>query len=233
MASETLKRFCNRLRTLDAREKRRFLHGVYKQLVPSQNGRLAKGEYRRAIAAMGEEDRRALVASVADALKDHQFHRHAQKLLEYDDGLQYFALFIQSAHPEEAYWAQDREKLMRGYGRWHSTLSRLEHLDPNWRTWIAPDPRYVGIQLDAADFDFGGFRSGNPFSASIVLHDGSYGKEDGTYEILPRFDGKELPGGVLGWLPLEKAVAIAHAVLQRDEAKFQHAVATAYETERR
>ena len=83
--------------------------------------------------------------------------------------------------------------------------------------------------IDAGDFVFGGFRNGNPFSASIVLHDGSYGKEDGKYEMLPRFDGKELPGGVLGWLPLEKAVAIAHAILQKDEERFKAAVAGAYQ----
>ena len=124
----------------------------------------------------------------------------------------------------------DKEQALEGYVRWQTTLSKLEKVDPRWKEYITIHAERSGIQLDV-----GGFRNDNSYSASIVQHRISYGGDKGDYEIMPVFDGKKISAvlgasdDIIGWLPLEKAVAIAHATLSRDAARFRHAVETAYQ----
>ena len=130
-----------------------------------------------------------------------------------------------------ARWILRHEGMLEGYERWKSTLARLEGIDPNWKEYATVHAQRDGVQLD-----IGGFHRSEPFSASIISNRISYGRDDNLYEIMPVFGGKKMSAvlpdrceDIVGWLPLEKAVAIAHATLSRDEGTFRRAVETAYQ----
>ncbi|MDI6722405.1 MAG: hypothetical protein QMD97_02505, partial [Candidatus Aenigmarchaeota archaeon] len=57
------------------------------------------------------------------------------------------------------------------------------------------------------------------FHASVVLLSRSFGNEEGKYEMLPVFDGKEYP--IMGYLELKDAMSIAQAIRERDFEKFK------------
>ena len=63
-----------------------------------------------------------------------------------------------------------------------------------------------------------------------MLHKWSYGGDKGLYEVKPTFGGNPMtavlrnhPDDVIGWVPLEKAVKVAHMVMGKNKQEFRKA----------
>ena len=190
----------------DPLQRRLFLYKVSRQLMSDYGGKVFGTEARDAYGSLRHEEKFAFLFNLADALHENGMEGTAQVLL------------------------RDHESQL-GWQRWHATLSELEKIDPAWRTHARAYADQDGIQVD-----FGGFRQSTSHSVSVILWRSSYGNAGGLYEIRPVFAGKGLcewddtqHDDVMGWLPLEKAVRIAHAALAQDEAKYRREIATAYD----
>ena len=208
MVSYLVDNFDQRIRSLDVSSRKRFLHGVYKQLTESHKGRQTKGEYKIGVGTLhnrGETDSRTeFVVHVADALNQYGFSHQALRLLQ-------------------------QELLNVPYQRLKHTLSELEKADPQWRNHAR-----LYVEQDGVQLDHGGYRNNGRFSSSIVLNGVNYGRGDGLFEIRPIFEGKTMEqlgpyDDVAGWLPLEKAIALAHAALRKDKVRFDQTRSTLYQ----
>ena len=62
-----------------------------------------------------------------------------------------------------------------GYERWKATRSKLETIDPEWHERASVHALSDGVQVE-----YGRFRNDEPFSISIILRDGSYGRNEET-----------------------------------------------------
>lgn len=197
MVNQILDNFNQRMNGLKPDKRRRFLHGVYKQLTESHRGRQADGEYKDAIRQYHpeSEDRTEFVVNVADALNRYSLENQAKRLLE-------------------------QERKTEAYDRWRHTLSELEKISPELKEGLE-----LYLFLDGVELDIGGYRQGEPFSASVVLHGISYGRDSNLYEVCPVFGNSTLRGegyndNVLGWLSLEDALSIAQATVSQDRQRY-------------
>ena len=191
-------RFTGRLHDLGSDGGKRFVHGVYKQVVKSQRGRRTQGEYQAAFDGLdlrtgGEQDNIGFVYHLADALYQNGLPHHAERLL-------------------------DQERLSDGYMHWRRGIALLEEADQNWRASAAIRCTPVGIQLVMGDWS----RS-TTFGASIIYSYSSHGAPEGLFEVDLRFEGKRLEelGYVsdytVGHMRPRDALALGRAVAGRDQ----------------
>lgn len=109
------------------------------------------------------------------------------------------------------------------YGIFAGTNYQLDKIDPRWKDYVTISPWNNGIAIETGDYYPGGH------GTSIILHDGSYGRKKGLYEIRPLFRFNTLKDfgrgdEVIGYLKLEDAVALSQAVMRDDETKFKELV---------
>ena len=182
---------------------RQFLYKASQQLMSSYDGAFGT-QVREAYQRLNCEDQAWFLFQLAELMRANKLEDRASALLQ--------------EHEAEA-----------GYLRWHNTLAKLTEIDPEWKEHATVHALPDGIQVCYGKQD-------KQFNVSMVLHSWSYGRKEGSYEIWPVFDGKDLrewdsdqSDEVMGWLPLENAVRIAHATLERDEAKYRREIETAYE----
>ena len=216
--------FYHHLDRLKTPHRIRFLQGVYKQLAVSNKGRQANGEFRRGLENISSDEsawghitsKEEFLLHVVHALNQHGLNNHAKRLIEQNN------------------LSEKYEGFKGAYERFRYTLSELEKVDSEWKKKLS---FFVNIYKEGVGIDVGGFngdetkhKASEPFSASIVLHSDSYGKEKKRYEIFPIFDGKileELFGkghdSVVGDLKLEDALALAKATLEKDPDRFRQA----------
>lgn len=201
-------RFDERIESLPTQDRKRFLHGVYKQLVESHKGRQAEGDYRAGFEQLSEIDRAQFALQVADALLQYGFEAQALRLLE-------------------------QSKLKGTYARLKQTLAELEQVDSNWRSRASIHLETYGIQIyygDRRNARFSASIINTP--VSFGGHDKSYETMpmfDGkTMEELGLGNISAWSGNTAGWLPLEKAVYLANATLSRDPRRFREASINLY-----
>lgn len=222
MANILLDNFNQRMSALKSDKRQRFLHGIYKQLVESNKGKQTIGEYRTVFGQADGEIRRnnqdqryvsyhpesheriELVVRIADALNQYGMENHSDRLLQ-------------------------QERRTGTYQRWKHTLSELEKLDPELKDGVGLHFLISGIQLVVGDA-----RHEGPFSTSIILDEGSHGKEDNLYEARPFFEGRHLNQDglhneeIVGSLSLENALSLAQAALSQDRTKYDAAFQRVY-----
>src|SRR3989344_4525963 len=183
MYNQTTADFYHHLDRLKPQDRTRFLHGVYKQLAVSNKGHQANGEFRRGLENISSDEigwgitsKEESLFHVVHALNQHGLNNHAKRLMK------------QYGLDEQRY-----EGFKGAYERFRHTLSELENADKEWRKKAS---LFVNIYKEGVVIDLGRFPNniwgGNPFSASIVLHENSYGSETKIYEIFPIFEGKDL-----------------------------------------
>jgi|SRR3989338_5256004 len=204
MVNELLEKFDNRLNHVNANDKFRFLHGVYKQLVPSARGKQTNGEYRIELEKLSSGKKDWFITNFASDLLDHGMVNHACKLLQ------------------EYNLTQTAQRL-------DYTLSEMDKIEYQ----VKQDSK-IFVDWSGVHIDVGGYRRGNPFCASIILHDGSYGHQNGLFEIMPIFKGKSLDdagfctANVIGWLSLKSAFALASATLSKNESSVRRTLREVY-----
>ena len=207
MTDSLLEGFHLHLKSLKPESRKRFVHGVYKQVALSHKGKQAHGEYSALFKYAREDEWRVwFFLHFTDELFRYGFFPHAPRLLK-------------------------QQGLEETYDRWKKTLTVLEEIEPGWKEYLEFHPGWRGIHLVTRG------REENNFSTSIVLHGSSYGREGGLYEVSPIFEGRGLKqrgyaDDVIGSVTLEDALALARATLSRDAAQFESAVEQIFEGER-
>lgn len=205
-----LSNFYQRLQKLKPAQRKRFLHGVYKQLTESKKGRRTLGEYSglfddrylRSISGRIytlDQDTANFVVHVADSLKAYEFKSHSYKMLK-------------------------QHRIADAYDAWKETSVGLDRMYPEWRK----NGELHVTGSDSIRIDFGGFSQGSPFSASIV-YPNHQAVPSHPFEICPRFDGKEIDtlfgdkDPILLGKTLDEMVSMAKAVIERNWMKFKFA----------
>lgn len=191
-------RFTERLHDLGSDGGRRFVHGVYKQIVESQRGRRTQGEYRAAFdssdlsTGKGAYENLTFIFHLADALYQQGLPRHAERLL-------------------------GKERVSDDYVYWRRGITLLEEADPDWKSGVTARGISTGIQLITGDWD-----SSHQFGASIIHIRDSHGSSEGLFETSLRFDGKGLEelgytaDYTIGYMPARDALALGRAVARKD-----------------
>lgn len=77
--SGILKRLCKKLKVSNSWQRKKILSGVYKQLVVSNTGKIAKGEYRNFV-EIRDNVALYLAKCVSEALEENGFENHSNRL---------------------------------------------------------------------------------------------------------------------------------------------------------
>ena len=112
-----------------------------------------------------------------------------------------------------------QERLKKTYQIWRYTLNELEKVNPDLREGTKLYIYDLRIQLDV-----GGYKTGDPYSASIILTEIPYKNDSRIFEIRPRFGWRVLSqcghsDDNIRWESLEKLLSIGQAVRMRDKEK--------------
>ncbi|MBI2675231.1 MAG: hypothetical protein HYX24_02140 [Candidatus Aenigmarchaeota archaeon] len=243
MMQNVIDRFNRRMELLGPGDRERFLHGVYKQLVPSRKGKISNGEYR--YVEVDSFSRQALLLTYAE-LAEGQNKGELQKQLKQAAKLEeqarhdFKSCVVDALHrygfKNQAYRLVEECFDEVTAARTKHTFVQLDLTDPFWRDYaeIRIRPRRGGIQIVSN----GGAHypaTADDYRTSIILDHGSEGCDfglSGLYEICPVFGGKHLDElnlydeSAIRFIDLGKTLAIARAVRARDESMFKERVAS-------
>lgn len=75
--------FLDRLIKLEPRERRHFLHGVYKQVIVSKKGNQAKGPYKDGIETSSNEEKQRFVLLLTYNMRSYGLEIQSRRLLAY------------------------------------------------------------------------------------------------------------------------------------------------------